>query len=483
MLHQDDILESVLKEFEGLAAIPRPSGHEEAVSNFLKNHLMELGCQVTQDEVNNIIADIPATPGCEQAPRTILQGHMDMVCVAESGHKYEPLRDPIRLVRTEETLTADGTSLGADDGIGVAVAIHVLKHSAKHGPLRLVVTVDEERGMTGAKELSPKFLEDARFLINCDSENYDELTVGSAGSVNLDFRRELSRVPASFARSFRIDVMGLLGGHSGERIGEGRANALRTMALLLRAIKKKGDFELAELSGGKARNAIADRAKALIVTDLSEEQLKAVLQEEFARFQDIYGKIEKEASFTVRKAAYPDKVLTREERDGLLALLLMLHTGVFAMSQGMPTLVETSANLGVVEMDEVKVELEYFPRSSVDAKLVEFVTFAEELSLLTGFTAEIGTISPGWKENKESVLAELMTEVFKEQNGREMKVETIHAGLECSWHFKKNPKLDIVSIGVTTLDIHSPQETLVLKTVTPQVRLIMGVLEKIAAIK
>ena len=164
------IVDGVLAEFEKLAAIPRKSGEEKAVSDFLKSYLTEQGFRVVQDEVNNIIADAPATPGCEQAPRTILQGHMDMVCVAED-YAYDPLRDPIKLVRSEKYLEAEGTSLGADDGIGVAEGIYLLKNAKEHGPLRLIVTVDEERGMTGAIHLAPEHLTDAQFLINCDSEN------------------------------------------------------------------------------------------------------------------------------------------------------------------------------------------------------------------------------------------------------------------------------------------------------------------------
>ena len=476
---KSEILESVLDEFKNLAAIPRQSGHEQAVSDFLKKYLTEAGFSVQQDEVYNIIADAPTSPGYEKAPLTIIQGHMDMVCVAEEGYSYDPHKDPIKLVRDDKYLSAEGTSLGADDGIGVAEGIYVLKNAKDHGPLRLIVTVDEERGMTGAVNLEDKYLADASFLINCDSENWDELTVGCAGSVNLDFSRKLKRTAPQGKAAWKISVNGLLGGHSGERIGDGRGNAIRTLALALQALQEKGLVEVADFRGGKARNAIPDSAAAVIVTDLAEEEINEILFVELGRFNKIYGSVDPKAKFQAVKAELPAEVLTAGDAKRLLSLLTILHTGVFAMSTVIPGLVETSANLGVVEMKADEVAVQYFPRSAVDQKIDEFRHFAQQIAELTGFTAHIGTQSPGWKENKDSRLAKIMAETFKAQ----MKVETIHAGLECGWHFRKNPQLDMVSIGVTTTDIHSPKERLELATVEPQVKLILETLKKIAALK
>lgn len=475
-----EILDGVLEEFQKLAAIPRKSGEEKRVSDFLKTYLTEQGFHVVQDEVNNIIADAPATPGFEQAPRTILQGHMDMVCVAEDGYAYDPLRDPIKLVRSEKYLEAEGTSLGADDGIGVAEGLYLLKHAKDHGPLRLIVTVDEERGMTGAIHLAPKYLQDAKFLINCDSENYDELTVGSAGSVDLTFRRALKYEAAPEGKAYCLSVGGLLGGHSGERIGDGRGNALRTLAFLLQALSRQGRIALADFHGGKAHNAIPDTAEACFLTQIPREEISQILTAEKEKFLAIYGAVDPSVEFVLQETEAPERVLIPGDAQRLLRLLLLLHTGVFAMSTVIPSLVETSANLGVVRMEDDVVSVEYFPRSAVDGKLDEFAAEARILGDLVGFEAVVGTKSPGWKENKKSVLAKMMAEVFEEQNGKPMKVETIHAGLECGWHFGKNPQLDMVSIGVTTQDIHSPNERLVLATVEPQVRLIEEALRRIA---
>ena len=481
MRNGKDILEGVLQEFAPIAQIPRPSGHEKAVSDYLCQRLRELGLNVVQDEKWNIIAEQAASKGLEEAPRTILQSHMDMVCVAEDGVKYDPLRDSIHLRRDEEFLEAEGTSLGSDDGIGIAGILYVLQHSTVHGPLRVIFTVDEEQGMSGAIHLDAVHLRDAAYLINCDSEEYDVLTVGSAGSVNLDFSRKLSWQKPEKGNTWLLTVRGLHGGHSGERIGDGRGNAIRTLALCLQALSRRGiDFELASLQGGKARNAIPADAQAVIVTDADGESVRAVLAEEKKAFLQIYEAADPDAELLAEKKELPRQVFSSEDTTALLRLLTVMHTGVFAMSQVIPGLIETSANLGVIRTDAEKISFQYFPRSAVDARLDEFRYMAEAAAALSGFELHIGTQSSGWKERGDSRLAKIMTEVFSAQNGRPMKVETIHAGLECGWYFKKNPQLDMVSIGVTTKDIHSPMERLVLPTVAPQNELILGVLEKIA---
>ncbi len=480
---EQEIREGVLKEFEKLAAIPRPSGHEKGVSDFLKGYLAELGFSVTQDSVNNIIADVTATKGSEGAPRTVLQGHMDMVCVAAPGVTYHPMTDPIRLKRTKEYLMAEGTSLGADDGIGVAEAIFMAKNSESHGPLRLIFTVDEERGMEGAIHLAPEALKDVTYLINCDSENYDELTVGSAGSVDLAFRRELKRTSVTLPKVYELSVKGLKGGHSGERIGDGRGNAIKALASALRSLQEKGQVELISFEGGTARNAIPSSSKAVFATDLSEAEIQSMLKEEETRFLAKHGNAETGIDFLLEEREAEGEAIIPGDTMRLLRLVGLLHSGTYAMSTVIPGLVETSANLGLLTMEGDMAEVAFFPRSSIDGKVDDFRRYAKDVADLTGFELQVGTQSPGWKENKSSRLAKIMTEVFEQQNGMPMKVASIHAGLECGWHLRKNPGLDMVSIGVTTQDIHSPKERLLLKTIAPQVRLIDETLRRIAAEK
>lgn len=480
-MEKNDILESVMKEFRALAAIPRPSGHEKAVSDYLLTHLQEMGLAVVQDERNNIIADLAASPGKEDAPRVILQGHMDMVCVAAPGVAYEPLKDAIELVQDGDVLHAKGTSLGADDGIGVAIILHVLRHAKEHGPVRAIFTVDEERGMTGAIHLDEKYLKDAQYLINCDSENLDELCVGSAGGVDLTFSRTMKLVAASGKKAWSVSVGGLKGGHSGEEIGKGRANALRLLSLTLAGLREAGvDFALAALTGGKAKNAIASDAAAVIVTEAAEEALREALKKEEAQFCRTYSATEPTLHLSLEEAPAVEKVFASDDAANLLRILRLFHSGVYQMSAVTPGMVETSANLGVVRMDGADVDIDFYPRSGVEGKLFEFCRMAKDLAELTGFALHIGTIAPSWDEDKDNPLAKVIAEAFAQRMGKPMKVETIHAGLECGWFYRKNPQMKFVSVGVTTHDIHSPKESLELPTVAPLVEIISDALKKLA---
>ena len=480
MIDDAKILETVIAEFEALTHIPRPSGHERAVSDYLKKRFTEIGCTVTQDEALNIIAEMSATKGCEAAPCTILQGHMDMVCVAKPGVTYDPLKDPIKMVRTKESLTADGTSLGGDDGIGVAEILTAMQYTEAHGALRAIITVDEEQGMTGARYLSADHLKDARFLINCDSEDYHIMTVGSAGSVNLDFSRVLSRRESKLP-AYRIAVEGLCGGHSGERIGDGRGNAIRTLALALQALEDHRKIEIVSFTGGTARNAIPPTAEAIIRTAIGEREMVNILVAEERRFHALYGAADPAMKFSLSSVENAGRVIGADEQHDLIALLTLLRTGVHDMSRLHVDKVETSANLGVISMDESEVHVQFFPRSSVNERLDEIVTMAETLAKRTGFTLTVGAKSPAWREREHSTLVKIMGEVYAAQNGgAAMTVESIHAGLETSWHAAKNPELDMVSIGVTTHGIHTPEERVEIAAIVPEAKLMMETLRRIA---
>ncbi len=292
----DEILEGVLAEFEKLAEIPRPSKYEEKISRYLYQYLASLGFDVTQDNYRNIIAEIPASEGKENAPLTILQAHMDMVCVAEDGYQYNALTSPIKLVRTDKYLTAEGTSLGADDGMGIAEILYITKNFSEgkfqdvpHGPLRLIFTVDEEQGMSGAINLNAEHLEDAKFLINCDSEKFDEIVVGSAGNFRTDFTRDIDfiatdadkdlpeklkatieydlklvlgkeYVDAKNITPLKIKISGLRGGHSGDEIDANRANAIKILCNILREVNQRRHISLASIGGGTAMNVIPSTA-------------------------------------------------------------------------------------------------------------------------------------------------------------------------------------------------------------------------------
>ncbi len=480
-IEDEKIVDEVLEDFAAIAAIPRPSFHEKAVSDYLLGVFRALGCEVRQDAANNIIADRAASPGYESSPRVILQAHMDMVCVAEEGVEYDPLRDPIRLCRTGDELSAEGTSLGADDGAGIAMILYVFRHAEQVGPLRAIITTDEETGMSGAQALDAKVFSDADILINWDSENFDELTRGCAGSVGVDFRRELHWCNPMMSQAWNISVCGLLGGHSGERIGDGRGNAIRILAQTLHALKNAGiSFSVASMTGGSARNAIAAEAEAVIATQSRREEILRVISDMEQHVRTVLGNVDPGISIKLSEVEMPAQIMGDSEMEALTDALLLLHTGVFQMSSTMPGLVETSANLGLIRTEGNEVWFSYFVRSSVDEKLGEIADACRILGTRLGLAVNIATPSPGWRERPQSELSDIMATIFEEQNGRPMKVGVIHAGLECGWHIKKAPHLDMVSIGVTTCDIHSPKERLDLTTVVPQVRLVMETLHTIA---
>lgn len=478
---QQDILESVLTEFAKLAAIPRQSGHEKAVSDFLYGWAKKNGLSVVQDEVNNIIIDKPAAAGLEDKPLTILQGHMDMVCVAREGYDYDPLTDAIQLVRDETYMSAEGTSLGADDGIGVAMAMYLLRAEFAHGPLRVIITVDEENGMTGAKALDAKYLA-ADYLINCDSEDYDVVTISSAGSLNVDLKRPLTWKKPETTDVYKIAIKGLIGGHSGVEIDRGRANAIKLLGILLGFMREAGiRFELAAINGGQARNVIASSAECIVsIGPMDTYRINNVIAKMNEYMAALYKTVEPAyyIEFVPFKAV--EKVMEREAVDDVIDYILLVGNGVLKMSAVTAGLVETSSNLGVIKTTDDCVVLNVFPRSNVDVMLDEIRLYQEKLAALTHMEVRFGAKAPGWPVSADGSLAKLMAQIFAEQNGRSMKLEAIHAGLECSWFYKKNPQLEMVSIGPTVTDVHSPKEKIALKTIEPSVKLIREVLIRLA---
>lgn len=479
---QDDavIQTKVLEFFYGLNAIPRKSEHEEAVSDYLLSIVRSMNLVVVQDEWGNIIAEKPATPGYEKTPVTILQAHMDMVCVGAEGFQYDPLVDPIKTKIVDNFLVAEGTSLGADDGIGVAAILYLLQAEFSHGPLKAIFTVDEESGMKGAVNLAPEYL-DARYLINCDSEDFNAVTVSSAGSITLNFSKQVKWHQADSKQvAIDISVQGLLGGHSGMEIHCGRANAIRIIALLLDRLSANGiAFSIADLQGGKARNSIPGVAKTTItVAETAMNEVTKIIEEMQDYLKKVYGNVDKDGNISWSQANMPEKVMDENEQQALIDLLCMLHTGVYAMvPQG--NMVESSANLGLLYINDETVYFQFFPRSSVNEVIDDFQRLAEKYAKLFGYNLEVGSKSSGWPQNIESPLTKMVQHSFAEITGRHVKTESIHAGLECSWFYRKNPKLDMVSIGPTITDIHSPKETLHLNTLVPHVKLIQSVLRKL----
>lgn len=473
--------EAVLREFAALAKIPRQSGSERAASDYLCARAKALGLAARQDAALNVIAEKPAARGFEDAPRVILQAHMDMVCIAADGVAYDPLRDGVKLRQDGAYLTAEGTSLGADDGVGVAAILHLLAEDLPCGPLRAIFTTDEEAGMTGAQALSPRAL-DAAYLINCDSEDYDVVTIGGAGSWSMDFTREIVWQTPRRQQARRIELSGLRGGHSGMEIHLGRANAAQALALLLQRLRRAGvAFELAAFEGGKARNAIPARASAVLTTEAADAaRLQQTVEDEAARLRALYGAAEPALCLKVCEAALPQRVMDDASAQELLRLLCLLRTGIYAMSQAVPGLVETSANLGMVRTLPDAVRVEFMPRSAVDGAMEDIRRAQALLAELCGFSLRLGAQSFGWPPDAKNELVALAQSLFAAQNGKEMRAESIHAGLECSVFYKKNPALAMISLGPTVTGVHTPQEKLRVDTVAPHVRLLAGILTRLA---
>ncbi len=479
---EQDILQKVLDEFQKLTEIPRPSGHEKKVSDYLAKRLRELGLTVKQDEYNNVIADKKAAPGFENVPLTMLQAHMDMVCVAEKGVKYDPQNDPIKVKNDGKYLTAEGTSLGADDGIGVASIIYLMAQKFDHGPLRVVFTADEETGMTGARGLSADDLKDVRYVINCDSEEYDVATVGSAGSVRLRFERDAKFVPAIGDSAAVLEIKNLLGGHSGMVIMQNRANAIKALGVLLyRLHEAKVEFGLCDIEGGVAENAVAPHVQATICYwEKDKAAIEKIVADFKAEMAEAYEGIEEQAKVGCTATQKPSQMLENGIFLSGIMLINAVHSGVYAVSRFSNTLPQLSANIGKTFVKDGKFEVLVMARSAADANLSMLKTSLRALAAMSGFNPDFGATSPAWNGNPDSLLPKMAKRIFEEQNNHPMTIEFTHGGLECNYFISKNHNMDIVSIGPNNKDIHSPQECLELCTIVPQVRLMQSMLEELA---
>lgn len=484
-MENNAVLASILQEFLHLAEIPRPSHHEEQVSAYLLRWAAEHGLSFERDHLGEVIIDKPASPGCEDVPRVILQAHMDMVCVAAEGVSFDPLKDPIQVLNDGKTLTAKGTSLGADDGIGVALCLHILKDdSLRHGPLRAIFTVNEEDGMSSIA-LPEQYL-DAGYLINLDWEWLGSLCNSSAGCDFFTLTRRPSREALSpGSRVVQIRIKGLLGGHSGVDINRGRANALVSLAELLFELRKRGvPFQLLDFHGGQARNAIPSSADAAIaVAEHNIPQALDCLKAAEASWRSCFEGVEEQAAFIIEPGETAEgHAFCQADSDALLSLLLSLPCGVHTISPFIPSLTESSQNLGVLSMTADAVTLECMERSCTAYRAEELLRTSRLVAESFGFSFAGGDHAPAWAVNPRSRLTPLTCRLYQELTGREMVVEPVHGGLECGAFFEKNPSLDMIAIGPSLQDVHTPKEYCDLESVAVTARLIAAVLEQIPLI-
>ena len=464
-----EIINKVVDNFTLLTRIPRPSHHEEKVSAFLEGWAKQQGFKVQRDKQNNILFDVPATPGYEKLPLTILQGHMDMVCAAAEGVTFDPLKDPIKVIRDNKagTLTAAGTSLGADDGAGVAMIMLAAQGGLNHGPLRALITTDEEDGMEGAFGLSPDWLADARYLINLDSETSDEVLVSTAAGDSLKITGTVTLQKPAGDTAVRLELKGLKGGHSGVEIDKGRCNGLIAMARLLKDLREQGlHYELVSFGGGTAPNAIPSKANAVIMLKAADRTiLKNIADAWLDSLKTNYRGIEDGISLQVTDVPAADQVLSVEDRDRAILFMNEVIDGVYTWSAKMKGLVESSSNLGLFTADKNGINARTYVRSSSAVQQERIVQSQQELSLWCLYHSEVIKMADPWPYNPDSQLLALTKEAYKKLNGTDIKVVALHAGLECGTFAVLNPKMDMISIGPDLKDVHSPKETLYLNSI------------------
>lgn len=477
------IISLVMDNFKLLAQIPRPSHHEEKISDFLMNWTKEQGFSPERDDTKNIMFDIPATEGFEDYPLAILQGHMDMVAVAEDGKVFDPQNDPITVVRDEEknTLTADGTSLGADDGAGVSIIMAVAQGKMKHGPLRVIITVDEEDGMEGAFNVDKTWLEGADYLLNIDEEKSTLVTVSTAGGYAIDVSKQINLQDTAGDQALKLVLKGLKGGHSGDEIGEGRLNGIIGLAKFLKLLDEEGiTFELADFKGGNASNAIPSKAEcSIVISEGDLETVKKLAETYLETLREDYKGIEDDISFSVTETDDLPKVVSPEEKENTIDFMTEARDGVNTWSADMEGLVESSSNFGVFSVGNDGVSGTITIRSSSPEKQDELISDYINLAEKCGFETKMTKMADPWPYDPDSRLMELAKEVYREQNGEEIEVKAVHGGLECGTFSKLDPNLDLISIGPDITDVHTPRETLYLDSVPRTWKLLEGILLKI----
>ena len=451
---------AVFEIFDQITKIPRPSKKEEKIRKYILEFAKDRGIEAHADEIGNVIMRKPATPGHENAPTVILQGHMDMVC--ESNDKnFDFENTPIQTIVDGEWVRANGTTLGADNGIGVAAALAILTDDTLvHGPLEVLITMDEETGMTGANNLKKGELTGS-ILINLDSEDDAEVFVGCAGGIDTvaTFSYNRSYAPSDF-HYFLFDVRDGLGGHSGGDIHLGRANANKLIARFLFNLMKEHEVSVCEIDGGNLRNAIPRAAHVVFGVHTSrKEDVRIAFNRYAADIEREYKGLETTLKLSLDSVDKPDFAIDSATSRNLILSLYCAPHGVISMSRDLEGLVETSTNLASVKMKgDDKIVVTTSQRSSVDSRKLDIANQVEAVFTLAGAAVEHGDGYPAWTPNLDSTIMKLASDAYEELYGIKPKVTAIHAGLECGLFLTKYPHLDMVSFGPTLRGVHSPSE-------------------------
>ena len=472
--------EAVWKHFAALAAIPRASEKEAAARNYVLALAGRLGLESVQDDAGNTVIRKPARPGREAAVPAAIQGHLDMVCEKNEGTVHNFDTDPIGLVVDGDWLKAEGTTLGADNGVGVAAALAVMESdTVAHGPLEFVFTIDEESGLTGASKF-PGGLLKSKYFLNLDNEEEYTLCIGCAGGVNSVARRKIARRAVPSGEAWRIKISGLAGGHSGVDVHRGRGNALRILGRALLALMDRLPLAVADMHGGSKRNAIPREAFAVVMLESAHApQLKSLLAAYDSEARSDLGSFDPGLRITVETAARPEEVIADADAALIAGILAGQHHGVLAMSPDIPGLVQTSTNLAIIDTSQDQVEIATSQRSSIESSKRAAARMVATVFRFAGFEVEQSGDYPGWKPEPASDIVRTAQAVHQDVLGKKPELIAMHAGLECGVIGEKYPGMQMISFGPHIVDVHSPSERIKISSVGPFYNLLTGLLERL----
>jgi dipeptidase D len=475
--------ELIWKHFARILTIPHCSGREKGLGDYVVSVAKDLGLTWKRDAVGSVLVEKPASAGRERAAGIILQGHLDMVCEKNSDVSHDFSRDPIQAELKEGWVQARGTTLGSDNGIGVASCLAVMEDPGlSHGPLEFLFTVDEERGLTGATRIEPGFLKGTR-LLNLDSEEEGTFTIGCAGGADTEISLPLKRKKARAGSQLQVlKVSGLRGGHSGLDINQGRGNAIKILARLLWQAQAGHDFELVRVGGGNKRNAIPREAWAeLLVAPAAAARLAGFLEAAFGKVRAEYKAVETEMAFSLDKKRGTPAPLAASSQRTLLNLLLALPHGVMAMHSEIAGLVETSTNLAIVSVKKAHSQVICSSRSSVGSALEALRERIKAVADLAQARAKQPSGYPGWTPNLQSDLLRTLKDLHRRVFNKDVEVVAVHAGLECGIIGEKFPGMDMISFGPTIQHPHSPEERVSVASVENFWKFLTAALEALSA--
>lgn len=457
----------VFHYFDEVCQVPRPSKKEEKIRAYLLDFAKKHNLEAKTDEAGNVLIKKAASAGMENLKTVILQSHIDMVCEKNKDTEHNFETDPIQTYIDGEWLRAKGTTLGADNGIGVATELAVLaSDDIKHGPIECLFTVDEETGLTGAFALKEGFM-NGDILLNLDSEDDGELFIGCAGGANTTaiYPFPTEKAPQGWF-FFRVSVKGLTGGHSGDDISKNRANANKLLNRFLVQTMQKYGMRLADIEGGNLHNAIPREAHALCAVPMEyKEAVRVDLNIFISEIENEYSATEPNLAMDLESEAPVEYVMEQKAMARFLLSIYAVHHGVYAMSQDIPGLVETSSNLASIKVCDGTIKVVTSQRSSILSSRKDMSQMVSAAFILGGATVTTGEGYPGWKPNPSSEILKIAVESYKKLFGVEPKVKAIHAGLECGLFLQKYPSLDMVSFGPTLRGVHSPDERMLIPTV------------------